>query len=443
MAEHGWRRTLELSASEKQVEVDSVLASETFARSEQLRSFLKYVCQMEMEGRAAELNEYLVGVEALGRPSSYSPAEDSSVRSRAWELRQKLLKHYSSQRTHSEVRIDLPRGGYAPQYLVRDQSPDQEERKSGDNAEPAALSKTVTLSHTIARYALMTVLAALAGALGVTGANHFWKSPLTDSVDPVIRQAWGPLLAPGASDIIVMANGLYFIIRPEGTPGGHDRRQFPVPPEVYSEYRERRPLDPDTRLTMFTQENVVLMGYINGLVTITGFLQQSNVSFYLSPERIVPTYAIRNRNAILFGAPQDSIMISDVLRKGVFHFGYSPKHDIVIQKGDASFDDAPYYVSRIRDLANSFETYGVITVMQSIGAESPETRTVVFSGITSVGAQAAAEFFASPAHMRDLRERFRKEGLNDFPPAYQVVLRCNARDTLLVSYEYADSAILP
>jgi hypothetical protein len=276
------------------------------------------------------------------------------------------------------------------------------------------------------------------------GANYFWKAPsVADAVDPAIRQAWGGLLTPGSSDVIVMANGLNLLIRPEGTPKGHDRRQFPVPPEVYSEYRARRPLNADTRLTMFTQDNLVLMGYINGLVSITELLQKSNVRFYLSPERVVPAYAMRNRNVIILGAPQDSITISDMLTRGVFHFGYSMAHDIVIQKGDASFDDAPYYVSRSRDHADSFETYGLITVMPSIGAESRAVRTIIFSGITSVGAQGAAEFFTSAAHMRELRNHFRKEGLADFPPAYQVVVRCNARDTLLVSFEYVDSAAFP
>ena len=123
---HVWSRAAQLSNQEKQDELHYVLESAPFARSEQLRAFLIYVCRMEMEGRADELNEYLIGVEALGRRADYSPAEDSSVRSRAWELRQKLLKLYSTERSDSHLRIDLPRGGYAPQYLVRSHDADEQ-----------------------------------------------------------------------------------------------------------------------------------------------------------------------------------------------------------------------------------------------------------------------------------------------------------------------------
>jgi hypothetical protein len=51
--------------------LDLVLGSTLFARSGQLR-LLQYVCEMEMAGKASELSEHLIGVEAPG----YSTGED-------------------------------------------------------------------------------------------------------------------------------------------------------------------------------------------------------------------------------------------------------------------------------------------------------------------------------------------------------------------------------
>ncbi len=59
-----------------------VLASKTFARSSRLKKLLEYVCEAEIEGREDLLNEYVIGVEALGKPEGYSTLEDSAVRSR-------------------------------------------------------------------------------------------------------------------------------------------------------------------------------------------------------------------------------------------------------------------------------------------------------------------------------------------------------------------------
>ena len=74
----------------------------------------------EVEGRARDLNEYVIGVEVLGRPKAYSPAEDSSVRTRAYELRQKLQKLYAMELRSEPVQIVIAKGAYTPQYVKAD-----------------------------------------------------------------------------------------------------------------------------------------------------------------------------------------------------------------------------------------------------------------------------------------------------------------------------------
>jgi hypothetical protein len=95
---------------EKQAALEAVLASETFVRTEQLRALLRFVCEREMAGQASELTEYLIGTKALGRPEDFSPLEDSSVRTRAYELRQRLQRYYTNENPGAMVRIELPKG---------------------------------------------------------------------------------------------------------------------------------------------------------------------------------------------------------------------------------------------------------------------------------------------------------------------------------------------
>jgi hypothetical protein len=80
-------------------------------------------------------------------------------------------------------------------------------------------------------------------------------------------------------------------------------------------------------------------------------------------------------------------------------------------------------------------------VVPSPGAKSGQ-RTVVLSGITSVGTQGAAEFLASPVDLDALHKQFRAEGLAGFPAGYQVVVHCKSQDTLLISEEYESHAVL-
>ena len=102
--------------AEKRAALEAVLQSATFTRASQVRNFLRYICEMEFAGRAAALHEYLIGVEALGRPTAYSTEDDSSVRRRAYALRQKLDEVYAKELTDVRVRIDVPKGSYVPRF---------------------------------------------------------------------------------------------------------------------------------------------------------------------------------------------------------------------------------------------------------------------------------------------------------------------------------------
>ena len=103
--------------ADKRQALEQVLQSVTFLRANQVRNFLRYICEMELAGRAAALHEYLIAVEAMGLPSSYSTDDDSSVRRRAYALRQKLDRVYADELTEAKVRIEVPKGSYVPRFV--------------------------------------------------------------------------------------------------------------------------------------------------------------------------------------------------------------------------------------------------------------------------------------------------------------------------------------
>jgi hypothetical protein len=106
-----------MTVDEKRGALEQLLESRVLRRCEQLKKMLRFICEAEFEGRAEELNEYLIGVEALGREPSYNPVEDSIVRTRAYELRNKLTKYYATEAPDSPVRIEIQRGAYIPRFI--------------------------------------------------------------------------------------------------------------------------------------------------------------------------------------------------------------------------------------------------------------------------------------------------------------------------------------
>src|SRR6516162_6147741 len=95
-------------------ELDRVLSSACFARSERLSQLLRFLVERHMEGREDELKESVIGVEVFGRRPDYDPKLDSTVRTEAVRLRARLDRYYATEGAQDPLVIELPKGGYVP-----------------------------------------------------------------------------------------------------------------------------------------------------------------------------------------------------------------------------------------------------------------------------------------------------------------------------------------
>src|SRR5437879_13707219 len=90
-----------ISPQDAQAELQAVLRSSTFERSERLQRFLQYICDMTLRGEAGKINEYLIGREVFQRGPTYSPSEDSIVRRQAHSFSHKLQVYYLAEADES------------------------------------------------------------------------------------------------------------------------------------------------------------------------------------------------------------------------------------------------------------------------------------------------------------------------------------------------------
>ena len=110
------------SEAEVRPALDRILASESFRTSPQLGTFLRYVVDAALSGRAASLKGYTIGVEALGRDPSFDPQIDPIVRVEATRLRRALERYYACAGSDDPLVIELPRGSYVPLFVRRSAS---------------------------------------------------------------------------------------------------------------------------------------------------------------------------------------------------------------------------------------------------------------------------------------------------------------------------------
>jgi len=103
-------------------EVERVLSSATFNRSPRLARLLQYLCAKCLQGQAEHIKEYDVAIEVLERPESFNPAEDAIVRVEVHRLRKKLREYYETEGSGRALRIVIPLGRYAPEFVPASQA---------------------------------------------------------------------------------------------------------------------------------------------------------------------------------------------------------------------------------------------------------------------------------------------------------------------------------
>jgi hypothetical protein len=407
--------------------MEQVLASATFSRSDQLRSFLRYVCERTLAGNGKEINEYSVAVEALGKQPDFSPGADSSVRRSAFELRQKLHKYYEEECQDALIRIELPKGTYAPRFVEVPRGP----------AIPAATSTARPKSRrrpTALLAAIAAVFLLISGAL----ATIEWRA--ADRVPGVVREAWLPFTTSGDKVLISLATNFHLVVRPYMTVVADGLPKYPAPPELYPLFRQHRPLDPGVELSMHPVDNSVQLGHAESATIVAANLSLIGAGYQILPERSAPEAALRGRSVILIADPQNSNAAAQALENTPLTLTFnSALQDVVVQERSGTHQ---VWAGKRGPDKRYTEVFGLITVLPAQGEAGQAHHMVIFSGLTSVGTQGAAEFFSQPEGLSVLKARLQAEGYKSFPKSYQVVVRCVSNDTLLLSTAYAAHRVL-
>src|SRR5215471_4493013 len=97
-------------------ELDRLLASELFARSPRLSSFLKFIVEKTLAGEGESLKEHVIAVELYGKAADFNTAEDPIVRIDARRLRDRLREYYAGA-SDGGITISVRKGSYTPVFL--------------------------------------------------------------------------------------------------------------------------------------------------------------------------------------------------------------------------------------------------------------------------------------------------------------------------------------
>ncbi len=98
------------------IELERILNSQAFRSSDRSRQFLAFVVHNSLAGQIDNLKERSIGIEVYHRKTDYATGDDPVVRINAGEVRKRLEQYYASAPADTVLRIEIPRGSYAPEF---------------------------------------------------------------------------------------------------------------------------------------------------------------------------------------------------------------------------------------------------------------------------------------------------------------------------------------
>lgn len=169
-------------------QLERILTSSVFANSERSKQFLKYCVNHGLHGEVSHLKETTIAVEVFLRKASYDPKIDPIVRVHARRVREKLEIYYRTTGRRDPIAIELPKGGYVPQFLRLDVEPPVEQPKARLSvseehfiavAPPASPGPTMTRRRHLMIYAFALIV--LLAVLGGIFAIWRWKARASET----------------------------------------------------------------------------------------------------------------------------------------------------------------------------------------------------------------------------------------------------------------------
>jgi hypothetical protein len=178
-----------------QAQIQRIVQSKAFRTSEVHRNLLTYLAEKSLAGEADNVKEYSLGLDVFGKPESYDPRQESTVRMHVGRLRQKLAEYYRTEGVADAIIVDLPKGGFRVTF------------ESRPVPEVAVSQPAGALRHTLLDLTLATGLCLALGVAGFLG-YRLWNVATVDNgpeMTPELQELWGPLLSSNKPLVLCLA----------------------------------------------------------------------------------------------------------------------------------------------------------------------------------------------------------------------------------------------
>jgi hypothetical protein len=372
------RAPLEFAGDERWELINRILESKHFAGSARLRDFLVHVTSCALRQIPEEATEQQVGIRVFQRQPGFNTSDDSIVRSQARLLRMKLAAYFNDQGASEEIRVEIPKGGYLPQFSKRAANyfrPLIIERESGPTVEQARSEDPMR-------------------GLQLLNCQQRWSGSaqsISIAANPSFRET--QMDEPGPLDVFwgSIFNG-------------------PRPMVIYSNEPFVRSSDRGVHYAKTCGQNgangpvcdhLTGVGEVQAVFHITRLFERRGAEFVLKRSSLVPWDDAKQTNLVFIGSTAENPALR--VLPSPEHFQFTSDTEAITNSTPLSGEPKAFRRSEhpiTRDYA-----------MLSLGKGfTPSRQALVFAGLTTLGTQAAVEYACNPETVCDLLRKVARNG---------------------------------
>ena len=393
----------DVSVEQAQAELENVLRSPSFERSERLKRFLRCICEMTLQGEASRINEYLLGLEVFQRGPDYSPNDDSVVRRQAHTLRHKLQEYYAGEGKTHEVRIELPVGRYVPAFRRNAEAVPAAAPIVQETGEVPVAPQRRTLGLAVAGAALLVVFAAAGGWFVGSGSAGGERG--RSKLSPVMLEIWGPWLQSQSETVICFSNPMTAVIKhfPGPLPPGtipHRQRANPEEEKLFADAFNV----PPGGAYYLTPANQAKMGEAIAAVYLTRLLAGAGHGVHTTQSRFLSWEDLARDDLVLLGHNEANRWLDPLLEK--YPFGLAATvvgapRSIVNRKPGAG-EQPEYHIAYSGSESEADEEYALVSMLPGVSAGHP---LLLINGLNTQATQMATQYLTSENTVRTLVQR--------------------------------------
>ncbi len=400
--------TKEIFEDEARLQIQRIIDSELFRSSGIQRRLFKYLAEKSLAGEADQLKEYAVGVDALGKPETYDPQQDSTVRIQSSRLRQKIIEYYQTIGQADPVVIDFPRGHFKLVFTPRESPP----------AQP--------FEHASLKWRRL-FLAAVAALIVASGLGLYWRMSLvrleqstvntTEAWQPALEEFWGSFLASKNPTLICLGTPLFIRIPTLGFVRQPDTMrdwEGAVNSGVVRALEQRFPGEHAEPWYAFTG-----IGESGGTFLLGKLLATRVQDLQLATSTALTWNEIGANNLIFVGPPKFNaqlkalpmdldLAMEEYKSEGIRNLRPRPGEPTFF--GNGSMDNA----------TQTGETYALISRLPGLHGRG---EVLILAGAWMPGSLAACQYVTIEAHAKELLSKIRLPS-GKLPAYYQVLIKC-------------------